>query len=162
MSTKVINTITPGLTVAGAKRTNKFKALIGVGFDEGQALAKLGFAPATTDPRAEAIAALIKGGWTGPEAVRLLTENAAAEAAVVAPKPLTSKEVADAMVAEAGYIHIKGRVYGTGSTIEALVRVLKTGKPEIVQSSGVGRTSAVVISREASGDFSIQNLMTEV
>ena len=44
------------------------------------------------------------------------------------------------------------RVYTNMAIVEAQVRVIKTGKPEIVSSSGVGRTKAVLIQRTESGD----------
>ena len=78
--------------------------------------------------------------------------------AAEAPKPVTSKDVAEALVEEKGYTFTKGRVYGGVTLAEAIVRVHKTGSPQIVQSSGVGRTKGVLVYKEESGDVALQNL----
>lgn len=49
-------------------------------------------------------------------------------------------------------------MYLTLDTIEAAVRVRKTGSPELIRSSGVGHTKAVLLYREDSGDVAAQNL----
>ena len=73
-----------------------------------------------------------------------------------AAAPVKSK--ADKLVEKHGYGYAKGRVYATPTLAEAIVRVHRNGKPEIVQSSGVGRTKAVLVSKQESGDVSLQNL----
>ena len=73
----------------------------------------------------------------------------------------TSKERGDELVQAEGLTFARGRVYLTPDTIEAAVRVRKTGSPEIIRSSGVGRTAAVLLFREESGDVAAQNLIAE-
>lgn len=88
-----------------------------------------------------------------PVKVKAKTEEPA-EAA-----PLTSYEVSQALVAQAGFVPVRGRVYATPEIIEAQVRVLKTGKPEVVRTSGEHRTKAVVIYRTDDGTtVAVQNL----
>lgn len=146
---------------ARIRSTKKYKALVAQGFSDTQALSFLGAAPASSP-----VADLVAAGFTQEEAERIIggqfaTSGAVAEA--VAPKvALTSKEQADALVAQHGFAHTKGRVYATGQILEAAARVLKGGAPEVVKSSGVGRTKAVVIFREDSGDVALQNLTDPV
>lgn len=151
------NTLTSA-QVGGLKRTKKYQALKNLGWSDAQVLSYL--QPVVSNPVADLIAA----GIPADEAARIVggqfaTPTAVAETVKVA---LTSKEQADALVAQHGFTHTKGRVYATGSILEAAARVLKGGKPEVVTSSGVGRTKAVVIFRESSGDVAIQNLTDPV
>lgn len=75
---------------------------------------------------------------------------------------LTPKQAGEALVAQRGLSFTRGRVYSNSDIIEAQVRVLKTGKPEVVSTSGVGRIAAVLIYRETSGDVALQNLVKPV
>ncbi len=99
---------------------------------------------------------LIDAGFITVEQARAQGETPAAPAA---PKPVTSKEIADALIEQNGLSPVRGRVYTTPELIEAQVRVLKTGKPEIVKFSGEHRTKAVAVFRTDAGDsVALQNL----
>lgn len=76
----------------------------------------------------------------------------------VDPATLSSKDQADVLVAQAGMIHIRGRVYSNTTLIEAQVRVLKTGKPEIVRLTGDRHTKGVAVWRHDDGTVALQNL----
>jgi hypothetical protein len=99
--------------------------------------------------------ALLAAGLTKKQAKEVLAALAG-EATVVADP----KAVLEQAVEAAGFAYTSGRVYfgPDGAMIEAVVRVLKTGTPEIVATSGNGRTKAVQVTRTASGDASVQNL----
>jgi len=84
--------------------------------------------------------------------------QASAEPKLAVVTPLSSKQRAEALVEKQGFEYAKGRVYAGPVLAEAIVRVHKTGKPEIVASSGVGRTKAVLVYKEDSGDVALQNL----
>ena len=99
---------------------------------------------------------LIDAGFTKADAEKALAGES--EAKPEAKKPTTSKERAEALVEKRGFSYAKGRVYATTALAEAIVRVHKGGKAEIVASSGVGRTKAVLVYREESGDVALQNL----
>lgn len=142
------------------KSTSKYKILLARLGSEEAATAAYHAAFGTTEPKVDpAVAELIDAGFTQEEAERALAATPAKLAEVV---PLSSKERGEALVAEKGLTFTKGRVYATGSTAEAIVRVLKTGKPEVVTSSGVGRTKAVLVYKEDSGDVALQNLAQPV
>jgi hypothetical protein len=159
--TATATVLTPA-QVGGIKRSKKFAALVTNGFTEAEALSLLGVPAQPADPAAEKVAALVAtGSFTEAEARSIVEAQfftPTATATAVKPEPVTSKTLADNLVAQAGLAHTKGRVYVTGSILEAAARVLKTGTPEIIATSGVGRTKAVVIFREDSGDVALQNL----
>lgn len=111
------------------------------------------------DPR---IQALMDAGFSAEDAARALATPAAPAAPVAPPAPKTSKEVATALYEAQGFTPVRGRLYAGPELAEAIVRVYKTGKPEIVASSGVGRTKAIVAYKEASGDVALQNLAVAV
>jgi len=157
---------TKSLTVAGAKRTKKYQACIAVGLDETEALKYAGYVAQTPVDETEAnIALLVQAGFTREMAIEALSDKPVAADATGAPvriEPKQSpKDVADQLVKEQGYKFGTGRVYGPkdGSLLAAGARVLKTGVPEIVKSSGVGRTAAVQVVRQDNGDVYFQNLM---
>lgn len=75
--------------------------------------------------------------------------------------PSTAKELVDAAIAEAGFIPVRGRVYGDGSLLEAGARVLKSGKTEVVRLAGEHRVKAVCVFRTDSGSVAFQNLGAE-
>jgi hypothetical protein len=127
------------------KATKKYKALIAVGLSPEQAMKALSPEPVKDDPRAQLIAA----GFTPEQADGILGASGD-----------TADEVseADALVEASPYKFAKGRVYVNSSIVEGVVRAIKTGKPEIVTTSGTGRTKAVLLVRQDSGDVSIQNL----
>lgn len=74
-------------------------------------------------------------------------------------KIVTTKDTVEALVEARGFGFARGRVYVTGEIVEASVRVLKGGSPEIVKTSGNGRISAVAIFATESGDCAVQNLV---
>lgn len=119
-------------------------------------------AVAPVEPEVDSrVAELVKAGFKEDEAIAALAAGDAAEAPAAEaekPAPKTSKEKAEALVDKQGYGFTSGRVYANGAVAEAIVRVLRKGKPEIVQTSGVGRTKAVLVWREDSGDVAVQNL----
>jgi hypothetical protein len=145
---------------AAAKRTKKYAALLGVGLTEDAALRQLGVVAADTR-----VADLVAAGFTQADAeaaVALADGTTSTTPAPVAPVAETSKSVGEALVAQRGLAFSSGRVYVNGGIIEAAARVLKTGAPEIATSSGVGRTKAVLVFREESGDVALQNLRQPV
>jgi hypothetical protein len=147
---------------AKIKQDPQFKALVAaLGSEEKAKVAFDRLRPATpeVDPRMQT---LLDAGFTEDEAKKALEEEATpAEPAKLAPvTPLSSKERAEALVSDKGFEYTKGRVYGGPSLAEAIVRVHRTGTPQIVTSSGVGRTKAVLVYKEDSGDVALQNLTT--
>lgn len=138
----------------------QFKALVAALDSKEKALAAFNrIKQSEVDPR---IAELVAVGFTEAQAKAALVEGEAvvAEAPAPAPKvPTTSKERGEALREKQGYGYAKGRVYGGPALAEAIVRVHKTGKPEIVESSGVGRTKAVLVYKEDGGDVAQQNLI---
>lgn len=144
------------------KSTKKFKALVAVLGSEEAALAAFERAEAPVVALPSPVEQLVAAGFTPEEAERALANAGAAVAPVEPAKPLTSKDRGEALVAERGLAFAKGRVYVGSAHAEAIVRVLRTGTPEIVQSSGVGRTVAVLVYKEESGDAALQNLSNPV
>lgn len=167
--------------IAGARRSKKYKALIEtLKLSDPAALAVLGYtvepAEPEVDPRvtrlietgafslAEAEEA-VRASETAPEEAPT-DEPAEADEAPAEPEQatsggdveLTSEQVGNGLVEAQGLTFTKGRVYLTADAVEAMVRVRKTGSPEIIQSSGVGRTKAVLFFRMDSGDVAAQNL----
>jgi hypothetical protein len=157
-------------TIKNPTRTKRFQALLAVaGGDEAKAVAAWNAtnpespiaAKASTvvvDPQ---IAELVKAGYSEADAKAAIEALSAEPAKVEAPeaKPLTSHEIADAAVAKAGLVHFRGRVYSTPDLIEAQVRVLKTGKPEVVLNSGETKTKGTVVYRTDEGtSVVLQNL----
>lgn len=146
--------------IANLKRTAKYKALIAIKMSPDDAVnTLLGNAPAQDDPREAAIADLMSVEFTRAEAEAILasgTVSIAEAEADVEPEP--AKSVTETMVDAAGLNYARGRVYVTIDIIKAVVQVTESGEPAIVKTSGKGRTKAVLINREASGDTSIQNL----
>lgn len=148
---------------ARIRATKQYKGLRAVGLDDTAALRVLGHAPAV-DTNTQT---LLDAGFTPEQAASILggqfaTPTAVAQVVAPAPTQVTSKDLADNLVAQSGLSHGKGRVYATGEILTAAARVLKTGTPEIVRTSGKGKTPAVVIFREDSGDVAIQNLYNPV
>jgi len=151
------------------RSTKKYRALIAIGMSDEQAVKALTPVVVEPEPLPELpVVDLLmeKGGYTREQAEALIASLSTDEPAHVEPTPtpvpvvLSAKEKAEALVAEAGLTFTRGRVYGKGELLEAAARVLKTGTPEIVKSSGVGHTAAVLVYREESGDFAMQNLST--
>jgi hypothetical protein len=164
-------------TVAGARRSKKYKVLTQdpqFNLSDVAALAVLGFTvDAVPEPEVDPdVARLVETGAFTPEeaeaAIRevkaMSPEPATPTEDEPAPEPtapkveLTSEEKGDALVAEHGLKFTRGRVYLTADDIEAAVRVRKTGSPEIVQSSGVGHTKAILFFGTPSGAVAAQNL----
>ena len=155
-------------TVKNPMRTKKFRALLAV-LDNDEAAAIRSWNGAHPEnqipvevPAVNAeVAALMDAGFSLDEAEAALAAAAAKKASE--PKaeaaPLTSQERAEALVAQAGLIHVRGRVYVTGDLLEAQARVLKTGKPELVRNDGSHRTKGVVIYRLDDGKtVAVQNV----
>jgi hypothetical protein len=147
------------------RSTKKYRALVAIGMSDEQAVTAL--TPIEPEPLPEfpAYELLVQSGrFTPEEATALLASLSVDEPTHPVPTPapvvLTAKEKAEALVVEAGLAFTRGRVYGTGALLEAAARVLKTGTPEIVTSSGVGHVAAVLVYLEESGDFAMQNLST--
>ena len=146
--------------IAGVRRSNKYIALVEqLGLTDTAALAVLGH---TVEPKADPrLAELVEAGFTPEEAAELLEDTDTEPDTEPEPEPepeLTSKERADALVAEHDLTFTRGRVYLSRDAIEAQVRVFKTGTPEIVATSGVGRAKAVVFYLSESGDLAAQHL----
>ena len=131
------------------RSTKKFKALIAVGLSEDQALAQLG--EAKPDEADANIARLVSAGYTETEAHAIL--NPSVEVVVETPK-----QVADLLVESRGLTHTRGLVRLNTEAIEAAVRVLKTGKPEVINSSDEGHVVALSIYRE-NNVVAVQNLV---
>lgn len=149
-------------TVGSIRKTKQFKAILAVLKDQDKALAAYYAANPDQAPQVEPqgdLADLMAAGLTEAQAKAALATPADAPVETPAETPVTSKDVAEALVAERGFTFTKGRVYATGTLAEAIVRVLKNGKPEIVPSSGVGRTKGVLVYKLDSGDVALQNLM---
>lgn len=168
-------------TITRPKATKKYRALIAAGVSEADALDVLGFSTPAPAPVDDRLAGLIEGGFTEEQARKILGDQDAsskpskkgkgkkgkkakasaavkAEVAEVVAASMSPKERAEALVAQNGLTFTRGRVYVTPDMIEALVRVTKTGKPEVVSASGVGRVAAVLVYKEDSGDVAVQNL----
>jgi hypothetical protein len=152
--------------IAGVRRSNKYMALVEqLGLTDAAALAVLGH---TVEPKADPrLAELIEAGFTPEEAAELLEDTDTTPDTEPEPEPepepeLTSKDRADALVAEHDLTFTRGRVYLSRDAIEAQVRVFKTGTPEIVATSGVGRAKAVVFYLSESGDLAAQHLTDAV
>lgn len=154
-------------TTKNPTRTKKFRALLAL-LDNDEAAAIRSWNGAHPDnpipvevPEVNAeVAKLMDAGFTLEEAEAAL---AAAAKKADQPKaeaaPLTSQEQAEALVAKAGLIHVRGRVYVTGPLLEAQARVLKTGRPEVVRNDGSHRTKGVVIYRLDDGKtVAVQNV----
>jgi hypothetical protein len=168
-------------TRTNPRATKKYKALIAAEFSDSEALnflASQGVDVSHVQPKDapedDALAALVQAGFTREQAEQLnasqpkgkkakkKAKKAKAAKAAPAPEVLTAKQEGEALVAQRGFSFSRGRVYSTMETIEAQVRVLKTGRPEVVSTSGVGRVVAVLIYREESGDVAVQNLAKPV
>lgn len=141
-------------TIKHPRATKKFKALLAL-LDDNEAAAVATWNATNPDNPIGAPAGvsgdlkkLMDAGFTEEEAKAAL--KAAEDAKTQTPAeaaPLTSKEHAEAMVAKAGLVHVRGRVYVTTAHVEAQVRVMKTGKPELIRNEGSHRTKAVIIYR---------------
>ena len=76
-----------------------------------------------------------------------------------APLKLVPDLTREVLVAKAGFIPVRGRVYSSAALIEAQVRVLRSGKPEVVKTPGEHRTKGVLVYRTDNGDgVALQNL----
>ena len=127
-------------------------------------------------PRAtKRYAKFIKQGMSDAQAVTLLGRPDLVRPGDVAVELDTSKKAkkakkggvslkkrpkSDRAVEKAGLRFTSGRVYVSAEINAAIGRVLETGNFEIVATSGVGRTSHVIITRTPGGDASVQNLRT--
>ena len=160
------------------RATKQYKALMAIpGLTDERALEILGVT-APAEPEVDSrLAGLIAGGFTEEQATKILAdqdggtttkaERKAAKKAkhetVAEPATeLTDKQRAEALVAQQGLAFTKGRVYASPTLAEAIVRVHKGAGPEVIKASGVGRTAAVLVYREDSGDVALQNLAKPV
>jgi hypothetical protein len=144
------------------KRTNKYKALIKTGVPSDVAIAlceaDLANSKPTPEPepvKADPLADLVAAGWD-PEIAQAIIDSGATNTAPVEEQDTLSE--AERLVAESGFDYAKGRVYVTPAIVKAVIRVTESGRPEIVPTSGAGRTKAVLLNRTESGDTFIQNL----
>ena len=155
-------------------RTKKGKALLAV-FDGNKAAAARSWNTANPDEpiddkgfRVEASAEeenpklqqLLDAGFTREVALAALSDVAETSEVEDAPAgPLSSQDKSQVQVAKRGLVYVKGRVYARFNLLEAQARVLKTGKPEIVDVPGDHRTRAVAIYRLDDGEtVALQNL----
>lgn len=157
-------------TIKRPRATADFKTLLAfLGGDDAKAVAAWNTAnpdnmitDTSVDPLTPEARTLVNKGLLTEEAALavLAGTDASAPANPVAPvEPPTSKELSDAAVTNAGFVHRKGRVYSNPTLIEAQVRVLKTGKPEIVAVEGSRITKAIQVFRTDDGSsVALQNL----
>lgn len=110
--------------------------------------------PEATETKSE-LQQLLDAGFTQEQAEAALAETVAPVVSLVKE---TAKERLERQVADAGLSFTRGRVYVTKSIIEAVARTLRNGKAQIVEASGNGHVSHVLVAKEESGDVSIQNL----
>lgn len=151
-------------------KSKEFKALLSV-FDGNEAAAQRAWnkahpdnqiadedEPAQKDPKA--LRKLLKAGFSREAALAALAEVAETPDVEDAPAgPLTSREKSEVQVAQRGLVYVSGRVYTDQALIEAQVRVLKSGKPEIVDRPGNFRTKAVAVFRsDDDASVALQNL----
>lgn len=169
------------VTRTNPRGTKRYKALRAADFTDTQALDIMGDTTTKRRDEAPALAAevevdprvtqLVDGGFSPEQAERLVADQDGpakkkgkkkgkkAKSRVKAQaETLSDKDRAEALVAQQGMAFTRGRVYSTPAIVEAQVRVLKTGRPEVVPTSGVGHIAAVLLYRETSGDCVIQNL----
>lgn len=145
-------------TTSKPKTTKKFKALVAqLGSEEAAVSAWNAAFPdnqiGVTLP--DDVAALVAVGFTEAQARAAV---AAKSAPAEQPVALTSQEQAEVLIAKAGLTPVRGRVYVNSELIEAQVRVLKTGKPEVVRTPGSHRTKGVALWRTDEDSVAIQNL----
>lgn len=114
--------------------------------------------PATPAEVPSELQQLLDAGFTQEQAEKALAADVKAEAAPVVPIAETTKEKLARQVDEAGLSFTRGRVYVTKSVIEAVARTLRNGKAQIVEASGNGHVSHILVAKEESGDVSLQNL----
>lgn len=92
----------------------------------------------------------------------LLGSDEAAHTALAAvqttPAPTSTKETVDALIADKGFVPVRGRVYATGAVLEAGARVLKGGSPQIVNLPGDHRVRAVAVYPASDETVAFQNL----
>ena len=142
-------------TIKSIKATKVYKALIQALGDEDKALLAYHRVNALEVPAPVAVvdplAGLLAAGFTQAQAEEALKPS------VSLAKP-TSKELGEALVIEGGFSYAKGRVYANDALVAAYATVKATAEPAIVASSGVGRTKAVLVYKEESGDVTFQNL----
>lgn len=136
----------------------KFQALLAIGLTEQQAAKML--EPQTPEPTATD--KLIAAGFTADEAAKILAPQPQPKPEAT-PQPASSKQLGEQLVADKGFTFTRGRVYVNPRTIEAAVRVAKTGAPEIVNSAGgtadtEHHVTAVLAYRTDGGDVALQNL----
>lgn len=112
-------------------------------------------APAV-DPKVQA---LVNAGFSTEQAQALAAQAEAPQPVADAPLVLTSKDQAEVLIAQRGFIPVRGRVYAGPQLIEAAVQVLKTGTPKVVQVEGEHRTKAVAVWRTDDGkSVALQNV----
>ena len=143
-------------TNASLKKNPQFQALVAVLGSEEKA--REAFDRITKPAVDSRVQELMAAGFSEEEAKAALADEAPKPKAEAKPVAKTSKERAEELVADKGYDFTKGRVYGGVTLAEAIARVFRSGKPEIVQSSGIGRTKGVLVYKEESGDVALQNL----
>lgn len=102
-------------------------------------------------PKQKAAVEALLAGLDAPAKTR---STGTARAATTNPSLAKGEE----LVAKAGLTPVRGRVYVTTAVIEAQVRVLKSGKPEVVRNEGTHRTKGVLVYRHDKSTVALQNL----
>lgn len=143
-------------TIKNPRATKKFKALLAVLNDEDMAVTAWNDAHPDNRIAVEGevkvsaeVAKLVEAGFTKEQAVAALAAASKTDtsAAPEPEEPLTSHEQGEVLAAKAGLVPVRGRVYASAGLIEAQARVLRSGKPELVQSPGEHRTKGVLVYR---------------
>ncbi len=121
-------------TIKHPTRTKQYRALFAALGDKDLALAAW---KAHNEPAPKPTESLVVSLVKEPKAKKKAKKAKAAKVAV----PQTPKEVVDALIESRGLSFARGRVYVTPEIVEASVRVLKGGNPEIIRTSGNGRVT---------------------
>lgn len=155
------------MTVKNPRATKRFKGLVALLEDEARAVIAWNASNPDNqidvpveEPSAE-VAKLMEAGFTREDAETALAA-AKATNTTAAPEtvdtPLTSAEQGEVLAAKQGLVPVRGRVYSHPGLIEAQVRVLRSGTPELVQQPGDHRTKAVLVYRLDDGkSLALQN-----
>ena len=157
------------MTVKNPRATKKFKGLVALLEDEARAVIAWNASnpdnPIAVADEPEVITPeekkLMDAGFKLDEARAALaaakdTDTTAAPETV--DPPLSSSEQGEVLAAKAGLVPVRGRVYSHPALIEAQVRVMRSGTPELVQAPGEHRTKAVLVYRLDDGKgLALQN-----
>lgn len=147
------------------KADSQFQTLVAVLGNQTKAKAAYDRIKASEAPKVETkseLQQLLDAGFSQEEAEKALGAEVKAEPEAkpvsLAKPEETPKERLARQVDQAGLTFTKGRVYINKAILEGAARSLRNGKAQIVEASGNGRVSHVLVVKEESGDVSIQNL----